>query len=117
MQPGPSCRRQLEEKTNRSCRDSPPSCLSHRAALNFPISDAPPGDNGQSSRAAVETERRTLVKLGPGRKFQAKSSGWDENLMFLEGEAVGDGRSVLTHVPAGPRPAPPPAEHYFPTEK
>jgi hypothetical protein len=36
MQPGPSCRRQLEEKTNRSCRDSPLLCLSHRVALNFP---------------------------------------------------------------------------------
>ena len=35
-QPGASCRRQLERKTNRSCRDIPPLCLSHRAALNFP---------------------------------------------------------------------------------
>ena len=34
-QSGPSCRRQLEQKTNRSCRDSPPLCLLHRAALNF----------------------------------------------------------------------------------
>jgi hypothetical protein len=24
---------------------------------------------------------------------------------------------VLTHVPAGPHPAPPPAQHYFPTEE
>jgi hypothetical protein len=67
------------------------------------LAGAPPGGNGQSSRAAVETDRRTLVELGLGRKPQAKSSGWDENLMFLEGEAVGNGRWVLTHVPAGPR--------------
>jgi hypothetical protein len=58
--------------------------------------------------------------MGLGGKFQAKSGGWDENT-FLEGDvlevAVRDGRWVLTHVPAGQRPAPPPAQHYFPTEE
>jgi hypothetical protein len=57
----------------------------------------------------------------PGGKFQAKSSGWDENRTFLEGAvlevAVRNGRWVLTHVPAGPRPAPHSAQHYFPTEE
>ena len=43
-----------------------------------------------------------------------KSSGWDENRVFLEGNklelAVKNGRWVLTHLRAGPRPA---AEHRF----
>jgi hypothetical protein len=59
--------------------------------------------------------------LGLGGKFQAKSSGWDENRSFLEGDvlkvAVRNGRWVLTHVPAGPRPAPFPAQRYFSTEE
>ena len=40
---------------------------------------------------------------------------------FLEGDVLGitvrHGRWVLTHRPAGPRPAPPPAQHYFPAEE
>jgi hypothetical protein len=56
-----------------------------------------------------------------GGKLRAKSSGWDENRTFLEGDvlevAIRNGRWVLTHVPARPGPAPPPARHYFPTEE
>jgi hypothetical protein len=59
--------------------------------------------------------------LGLGGKFQAKSSECDENRTFLEGDvlevAVRKSRWVLTHRPAGARPAPPPAQHYFPTEE
>jgi hypothetical protein len=67
----------------------------------------------------LKSDHRTVIlELGVGGKFQAKSSSWDENRTFLEGDvlevAVRDGRWVLTHVPAGPRPAPPPAQHYFP---
>jgi Zincin-like metallopeptidase len=55
-------------------------------------------------------QRNVILELGLGGKFQAKSSGWDENRTFLEGDvlevAVGNGRWVLTHVPAGPRPWP-----------
>jgi hypothetical protein len=44
----------------------------------------------------------------------------NENRVFLEGGvlevAVCNGRWVLTHVPAEPRPASAPAGHYFPTE-
>jgi hypothetical protein len=58
--------------------------------------------------------------LGEG-KFSAKSTAWDENRVFLEGDAldikVKSGRWVLTHVPAGPRQAPEPVQHYFPTEE
>jgi hypothetical protein len=55
--------------------------------------------------------------MGLRRKFAAKSSGWDENRIFFEGDVreaeVCNGRWVLTRVPAGPRPAPPPAQHFF----
>jgi hypothetical protein len=30
--------------------------------------------------------RMVILELGVGGKFQAKSSGWDGNRMFLEGE-------------------------------
>jgi hypothetical protein len=63
--------------------------------------------------------RTVILELGVGGKFQAKSSGWDENRVFLKGDvlevAARNGRWVLTHVPAGPHPAPPLAQHYFPT--
>jgi hypothetical protein len=59
-------------------------------------------------------QRNAILELGLRGKFQAKSSGWDENRTFLEGAvlevAVRNGRWVLAHVPAGPRPAPPPAQ-------
>jgi hypothetical protein len=35
----------------------------------------------------LKTDKRTiLLEMGLGRKFQSKSSGWDENQTFLEGE-------------------------------
>jgi hypothetical protein len=76
---------------------------------------------GREPQIILKTDQRTVVlELGVGGKFAAKSSGWDENRTFLEGDvlevAVRNGRWVLTHVAAGPRPAPPPAKHYFPTE-
>jgi hypothetical protein len=65
-------------------------------------------------------QRNAILELGLGGKAQAKSSGC-KNRTFLENDvleiAVRKGRWVLTHVPAGPRPAPPPAQHYFPTEE
>jgi hypothetical protein len=69
----------------------------------------------------LNTDQRTvLLELGLGGKFQEKSSGWDENRTFLEGDvlavAVRHGRWVLTHVPAAPRPIPLAVQHYFPTE-
>jgi hypothetical protein len=70
----------------------------------------------------LKTDQRTvLLEMGLGGKFQQKSSAWDENRTFLEGDVLeveyAMAASVLTHVPAGPRPAPPPAQHYFPTEE
>jgi hypothetical protein len=58
----------------------------------------------------LKTDQRTiLLELGLGGKFQAKSSDWDENRVFVEGHkpevAVKNGRWVLTHLPAGPRPS------------
>jgi hypothetical protein len=69
----------------------------------------------------LKTERTVLLEMGLGGKFQQKSSAWDENRTFLEGDVLeveyAMAARVLTHVPAGPRPAPPPAQHYFPTEE
>ena len=37
----------------------------------------------------LKTDQRTLLlELGLGGKFQAKSSGWDENRIFLEGDVL-----------------------------
>jgi hypothetical protein len=59
-------------------------------------------------------ERKIVLEIGHGGKFAAKSTGWDENRVFLEGDklevALVKGRWVLSHLPAGP-----PA-HYFPSE-
>jgi hypothetical protein len=70
----------------------------------------------------LKTDKRTIfLEMGLGGRYQAKSGGWDENRTFLEGDvlevAVRNGRWVLCHIPAGPRPAPAPAQHYFPTEE
>ena len=49
-------------------------------------------------------ERRTVLELAREGKFTAKSGGWDENRVFLEGHKleveVKNGRLVLTH-PSG----------------
>ena len=61
-------------------------------------------------------ERKIALELDLEGKFAAKSRGWDENRVFLEGDrlevAVKNGRWVLTHLPAGPR-RPKPVRHYF----
>ena len=47
-----------------------------------------------------------VLELGLEGKFAAKSTGWDENRVFLEGDKlvveVKTGRWVLTHKPWGP---------------
>jgi hypothetical protein len=49
----------------------------------------------------------------------AKSTGWDENRVFLEGDKleveVKRGRRVLTHIPAAPRKLEP-LRYYFPDD-
>jgi hypothetical protein len=64
-------------------------------------------------------ERKIVLELGLQGKFAAKSTGWDENRIFLEGDKlevqVKNGRWVLTHVPAKPA-APKPVHHYFPDD-
>lgn len=56
-------------------------------------------------------ERKVVLELGMKGKFAVKSTAWDENRVFLEGDrlevAVVNGRCVLTHLPAKP-PAPKP---------
>jgi hypothetical protein len=93
-----------------------------RGGTALAISDAPSGDHGQRTRTAdhPKTDKPSL-EMGVGRKFQAKSSGWDGNrtfpkAMFLKLRyAMAAG--VLTHAPAEPRPARPPVQHYFSTEE
>jgi hypothetical protein len=72
----------------------------------------------RETQIILKTDHRTVIlKMLIGGKFQAKSGGWDQNRVFLGGDVreveVCNGRWVLTRVPAGPRPAPPPAQHYF----
>jgi hypothetical protein len=60
-----------------------------------------------------------VLELGLKGKFAAKSTAWDENRVFLEGDTlsieVKGGRWVLTHLPAKPQ-TPKPALHYFPDD-
>ena len=64
-------------------------------------------------------ERNVLLELQRDGKFAAKSVGWDENRVFLEGDKleveVKNGRWVLIHLRAAPR-KPEPVRHYFPDE-
>jgi len=61
-------------------------------------------------------ERKVVLELGLEGKFTAKSTGWDENRVFLEGDtlqiAVKNGRRVITHLPAKPV-KPKPVRHYW----
>ena len=65
-------------------------------------------------------ERQVVLELGLEGKFSAKSTGWDENRVFLEGDrlevSVKNGRWVLCHVPARPA-APKPVLHDFPDDE
>jgi hypothetical protein len=65
-------------------------------------------------------QRSTVIDLQRRGKFVAKSSGWDEDRIFLEGDklevAVKNGRWVLTHLPARSPPAAELIRHYFPDE-
>jgi hypothetical protein len=64
-------------------------------------------------------ERKLVLELGLGGKFTARSTAWDENRVFLEGDklevTVNSGRWVLTALPAKP-PEPKPVQHYFPED-
>ena len=59
-------------------------------------------------------ERKVVLELGLEGKLAAKSTGWDENQVFLEDDklevAVKNGRWVLIHEPAKPA-APKPVLH------
>jgi hypothetical protein len=44
---------------------------------------------GRERQIILKTDQRTLLlELGLGGKFQAKSSGWDGNRTFLEGDVL-----------------------------
>ena len=64
-------------------------------------------------------ERKLVLELGLAGKFAAKSTGWDENRVLVEGDRleveVKGGRWVLCHAPGRPA-APKPVPHYFPED-
>jgi hypothetical protein len=67
----------------------------------------------------LKTDGPSIVfEPGLGGKLSAKSTAWDENRVFLEGDklevAVKNGRWGLTHLLAGPRPAAELLRCYFP---
>jgi hypothetical protein len=66
---------------------------------------------GQAAQAADHQSSSNWAWAG---KFQAKSSGWDENRTFLEGDvlevAVRNGRPDRARPPRR-------LQHYFPTEE
>ena len=72
---------------------------------------------GREPQIILKTDERYIgLQLGRDGKFVAKSTGWDENRVFLGGDkleaAVRNVRWVLTHLPAGPLPAVEPIRHY-----
>jgi hypothetical protein len=77
--------------------------------------------SGRKPEIILKTDEMDIrLELERDGKFAAKSTGWDEKRVYFEGDkleiAVVRGRWVLTRVPAGPKPAAAPVEHYFPTE-
>jgi hypothetical protein len=70
-------------------------------------------------QAILKTDERNIIlELGLQGKFAAKSTGWDENRIFHEGDklevAVKNGRWGLTHLLAAPPSAIEPVRRYFP---
>jgi hypothetical protein len=63
---------------------------------------------------------KVVLELGLEGKFAAKSTGGDQNRVFLEATSVEievkGRRWVLTHLPAKPT-APQPVLHYFPDDE
>jgi hypothetical protein len=60
---------------------------------------------GRERQIILKTDQRTvLLEMGLGGKFQQKSSAWDENRTFLEGDVLeveyAMAARLLTHVPA-----------------
>jgi hypothetical protein len=96
----------------------PPQWLTF-GSMNF--GTTPRGFMGKREPQSIlkTDERSTVLELPRKRKFAAKSTGWDENRVFLEGDRlvieVKNGRWVLTHEPAKPA-APKPVLHYFPDD-
>jgi hypothetical protein len=75
---------------------------------------------GRERQIILKTDKRTIFWKWARAETSKKIKWMDENRVFLEGDvlevSVRQGRWVLCHVPAGPRPTQAPPEHYFPTE-
>jgi hypothetical protein len=96
-----------------------PQIILKTGSMNF-VTTPPGGMGKREPQIILKTEERSAVlELGLEGKFAAKSTGWDENRVFLEGDRlvieVESGRRVLAHVPAAPRPVKP-VQHYFPDD-
>jgi hypothetical protein len=70
---------------------------------------------GREPQIILKTDQRNVIlEMGLGGKIPSEIKRLGREPTFLEGDvlevAVRNGRWVLTHVPAGPRPAPPPAQ-------
>jgi hypothetical protein len=66
-------------------------------------------------------QRNMLLEMGRKGEIQCKVKRLGRELGFPRGDvlevSVRNGRWVLTHVPAGPKPKHEPAQHYFPAEE
>jgi hypothetical protein len=70
---------------------------------------------GREPQIILKTDQRNVIlEMGLGGKIPSEIKRLGREPTFLEGDvlevAVRNGRWVLTHVPAGPRPALPPAQ-------
>jgi hypothetical protein len=77
---------------------------------------------GRERQIILKTDQRTvLLEMGLGGNSNRNQAHGTRTEPVLEGDVLeveyAMAARVLTHVPAGPRPAPPPAQHYFPTEE
>jgi hypothetical protein len=76
---------------------------------------------GRERQIILKTDQRDiLLKMGLGGKFQTRSSGWDENRIFFEGD-IREAEVCNGTLGANPRSGraargTPSAQHYFPTE-
>jgi hypothetical protein len=71
----------------------------HALAISVAVSGGSMGKSREPQIILKTDQRNAILELGLGGKFQAKSSGWDENRIFLEGAAlevaVRNGRCVI----------------------
>jgi hypothetical protein len=91
---------------------------SSSAASGLP--DPPMGKSREPQIILKTDQRNVILELGLGENSKRNQVAGTRTEPFrrrCSEVAVRNGRWVLTHAPAEPRPARPPAQHYFPTEE